>query len=166
LKRRSLAIIGSAVAISGCLAWARSEGPLRAPEAAFDDFVAAKDRAEDQLTDPLVLAGARVRPLVHEAIKDRTFRLRRYAIGYLGCARYEAAGPTFLAIVTDESEKDYFRGDALEAFWSIDRTDGSRVANEYSSRGDLLGKAARGLLAGSWPQSCRSWKDAFLHTHE
>jgi hypothetical protein len=161
-----LAIIGGSLAISACLVWARSEGPLRAPEAAFSDFVTAEDRAEDQLTDPLVLAGPRVRPLVHEAIKDRTFRLRRYAIGYLGCAKYEAARPTFLAIMTDESEKDYFRGDALAALWLIDPTAGPRLAKEYSGRTDLLGRTARGLLAGSWPQFCRSWKDALLHTHE
>jgi hypothetical protein len=166
VKRRTVAIIVCSVAVAVCLVWARAEGPLRSLEAAFQDFTKAKDRAEDQLTDPLVLAGPRVRPLAHAAVKDRSFPLRRYAIGYLGCAKYAAATTTFQAILNDESEKDYFRADALEALWSIDHANGLRLANEYSARADSLGHVARGLLVGTWPQSCRSWRDAFLHTHE
>jgi len=161
-----VAIIVCSVAVVACLVWARAEGPLRSPEAAFEDFTKAKDRAEDQLTDPLVLAGPRVRPLVHAAVKDRAFQRRRYAIGYLGCAKYAAATPTFRAILTDESEKDYFRADALEALWLIGHADALRLADGYSGRADSLGQVARGLLAGTWPQSCRSWRDAFLHTHQ
>lgn len=70
MKRRTVAIIVGSVAVVACLVWACTEGPLRSPEAAFQDFTKAKDRAEDQLTDPLELAGPRVRPFVHAAVRS------------------------------------------------------------------------------------------------
>jgi len=168
VKRRTVIIAICGIATTCSLLWARVEGPLRDPHAAWADFVAAKDRAEDQLTDPLVLAGPRVRPLVHTAVKDHNFPLRRYAINYLGCATYAPAAPTLRDILNDESERDYFRGDALEALWSIDHVEGLRLANGLATRAqaDFLGQVARGLLAGSWTQFCRGWGAAFLHTHE
>src|SRR5687768_7995035 len=161
-RRARIALLGLVPAIL-LVAWARAEGPLRPPHAAFDDFVRAEDRAEDQLTDPLVLAGPRVRPLVLSAVRDRDFKLRRYGIGYLGCSAYTPASPTFRVILHDESEEDYFRADALEALWSINSKEGRALAGAYSSRTDFLGQAARGILTGTWPNGCRSLTDALLH---
>jgi len=148
------------------VAWARTEGPLRSPREAFDDFVRAEDRAEDQLTDPLVLAGPRVQPLVLDAVRDRNFKLRRYGIGFLGCAAYRPAAQTLREILRDESEQDYFRADALEALWSIDSNEGRALADAYSRRADILGRAARGIQTGTWPKDCRSVTDALLHRHD
>jgi hypothetical protein len=163
-RRAKIAILG-VLAAALVLAWARAVGPLRSPQDALDDFVRAEGRAEDQLTDPLVLAGPRVRPLVLAAVQDRHFRLRRYGIGYLGCAGYRPASPTFRTILHDESEEDYFRADALEALWSSDPKEGHALASAYSGRSDFLGQVARGILTGTRPNGCRSLTDALLHRH-
>ena len=51
--------------------WAVLIGPLRDPKAALDDFLEGRGRAEGQLTDPLVLAGPRVRPALLAAVASR-----------------------------------------------------------------------------------------------
>lgn len=148
------------------LTWARAIGPLRSPQDAFADFAAATLRAEDQLTDPLVLAGPRVRPLVLESLKDRSFSLRRYAIAYLGCAGYRPALPRLRLLLDDETEADYLRADALEAIGAMDLSEGLLLARTYEARADFLGEAASSLRGGSWTPRCRSWADAFLGVHE
>jgi hypothetical protein len=155
--------VGAAVAIlaAATILWASFEGPLRDPEAAFEDFTSASFRAEIQLTDPLILAGPRVRPRVHEAIKDRNFRLRRYAIAYLGCAGYAAALPTFEQILADPSERDYFRADSLEAIWLIAPGRGRVLAQSHANSPDFLGRAASALIYGDRVSECRTWFEAF-----
>jgi hypothetical protein len=164
--QRATAALVALLAIILLVTWARAEGPLRSPDQAFDDFVRAEGRAEDQLTDPLVLAGPRVRPVVLAAVQDRGFKLRRYAIRYLGCTRYGRAAPVFKTIVEDQSEQDSFRADALEAIWSMNPDEGHVLATTYSSRSDLLGTLAKGLLSGEAPAKCRTLTDALLHRHE
>jgi hypothetical protein len=127
------------------VAWAAYYGPLRSPEAAFRDFANPEKRPEALLRDPLIRAGPRVLPLVLDAIKDRNFRLRRYAIGHLGCERYAPALPALERIVADPTEQDYFRGDALIAIWQIDRKRGEALVQEYAGAQDYLGSTAREL---------------------
>jgi len=50
-------------------------------------------KAEDQLMDPLLLAGDDVVPLVIDELPDKEMRLRRYAIGFLGNGRHTPALP-------------------------------------------------------------------------
>jgi HEAT repeat protein len=138
---------------------------LRDPDAAFADFMNATGRAEDQLVDPLVLAGPRVRPVVLTALQNPEFRLRRYAIEYLGCARYEPATSTLQGLLSDELQQDYLRADALTALWLMDAINRMHLARQYASRQDSLGSTARGLIDASTQPSCRSWIAAFLHRH-
>jgi hypothetical protein len=88
--------------------WGWSEGPLRNPQEALADFYEARDRAEDQLMDPLILNGRRVVPYITRDIQNKDMKLRRYAIGFLGNGRYSEAVPILEKILSDESEIYYF----------------------------------------------------------
>ena len=58
---------------------------------------------EETLTDPLIVAGDRVAPLVISEIRKTSMPNRRYAIAFLGKGRYHEALPTLLRIVEDET---------------------------------------------------------------
>jgi hypothetical protein len=147
--------------------WVFLEGPLRDPDAAMRDFLKGEDRFEDQLTDPLVLAGPRVRPLITAAVVDREMKHRRYALAYLGCAGYAPAQEAIRRILTDDTERDYFRADALEALWRLDRNEGEALAQTYRTREDALGQMAVKLIeTGSPWAECRSWIAALMRRHE
>lgn len=158
-----LAALAAILIASGL--WLFLEGPLRDPADAMGDFLGDHGRFEDQLTDPLVLAGPRVRPLVLSAVADREMKLRRYALFYLGCAGYSPARETLRRILSDETELDYFRADALEALWRVDLVEGNDLAQAYQSRGDFLGEKAKQLIAGGPLADCRSWWSALIHSH-
>ena len=145
--------------------WCVTEGPLRDPEDALSDFIEGKRRAEDQLTDPLVLAGPNVRPLVLKSVKDPGAPQRRYAIGYLGCTGYEPAASVLRKIVATETEEIYFRADALDSLWLLQPVEGVKLALAYQNRDDFLGATAQRIVAGKPVIYCRSWVDAFLGRH-
>ena len=163
--KRALSL--SLLALAGLvLWWCVAVGPLRDPEAALADFHTARNRAEDQLTDPLVLAGPGVRPLVLAAIRDPESPRRRYAIGFLGCAGYERAASALREIIADGEEKNYYRADALVALWQLDPTEGLHLAKVYARQSDFLGETARRIVAGRPLIYCRSWLDAWLGRHD
>lgn len=147
------------------LYWARSAGPLRDPHEALADFYEARDRAEDQLIDPLIVAGTDVVPLVLEAVADKEMHLRRYAISYLGMARQREAIPALEGIVLDDSEIYYFRADALESLCRIDPSRASALASQFVGRSDLLGDVARSIAAGQYDRYERTWWEAFRSIH-
>jgi hypothetical protein len=152
------------VAVS--LLWARTCGPLRDPEDALADFYEARNRAEDQLRDPLILAGSDVVPLVIEAVAWRDMPLRRYAISYLGIARQPEAASVLTEILRDEAEIDYFRSDALQALYRIDRSLAASLAVRYGNREDLLGPIASRIASGTYsPGHDRTWWEAFRSVH-
>jgi HEAT repeat protein len=169
MVRRATAWVAGIVAaalIGLGLIWARAAGPLRNPEDALADFYEARDRAEDQLMDPLILAGSEVVPLVVEAVADPNMPLRRYAIGFLGIAGRTEAVPALAQILGDESEIYYFRSDALEALHRIQPSLAESNAPRYAERDDLLGRVAVAIASGSYsPGYDRSWWEAFLSVH-
>ena len=149
------------------LIWVRVEGPLRDPHDALQDFYEAKDRAEDQLIDPLILAGRRVVPLLILNLPNKEMRLRRYAIGFLGNGGYIEALPALEHILEDESEINYFRADALLAIYQISQTRAKELAPLYVNGQELLGEVAGEIVASKNPVYFkRSYWDAFLHVHE
>jgi hypothetical protein len=159
--------VSTALLAVAVLWWAFAEGPLRDPEEALRDFYAARDRAEDQLMDPLILKGSGVVPLVLAEVQDRDMRLRRYAIGFLGRGRYRAALPVLERIVGDATELHYFRAGALEAIYQINQDRARAFAPRYVESEGLLGEVARTIAAGGNPVwSRRSWWQAFRHVHE
>lgn len=146
--------------------WAVFVGPLRDPKAALGDFIGGKGRAEDQLTDPLVLAGPRVRPVVLAAIADPAMPRRRYALSYLGCVEYTPAIEALRRIASDDSEFDYFRADALEALWRLDQTEAEDLARQFQTRSDLLGQTASRLMTAGPSPDCRPWLAALIGRHD
>ena len=166
LFKLSLASV-MAASIATALLWAVVQGPLRDPQAALDDFYAGRDRAEDQLIDPLVLNGRRVVPLVMSAVTDRNMPNRRYAIGFLGSGRYREAVPVLERILADDAEIHYFRADALEALSQIDAPRARQLAAAHRSRADYLGESARAVVAGARGLGVdRSFLQALLHAHD
>ncbi len=164
-----LKVVAGIAAVFGGLAlwWCWIEGPLRDPAAALADFHTGTDRAEDQLTDPLILNGRRVVPLVLAELPDKNMDKRRYAIGFLGVGGYAEALPALQGILSDESELNYFRADALEAIQLISPEDAKEVASRYVDADELLGDVAKNVVAGHAPMyTDRSWWHAFLHWHD
>ena len=135
-------------------------------DSVMKDFHAAEGRAEDMLMDPLILNADMVKDRVIQDIKNPEMDKRRYAIGFLGNERIAKAIPVLLQILSGESEKDYFRGDALESIFQIDETQGRQLAEKYSSRADNLGMIAKGLLDGSHRPYERTKADALIGRHD
>ncbi len=127
-------------------------------EEVMRDFYGAEGRAEDMLADPIILNADLVAPVVIEAVKDPQMELRRYAIGFLGSARVEASLPVLRHILEDKTEIDYFRSDALESIYLIDRTEGTNLAREHADADDHLGYIAKELLSGTQPYERTYWQ--------
>lgn len=113
------------------------------PEEAYAKFLTRDGVAEDQLMDPLILAGEEVIPLVLEGIRDPNMPRRRYAIGFLRNCESEAAIPVLRCILEDVEEKHYFRGDALRALSQIQPQYANEIATRYLNAEGHLGDVAR-----------------------
>lgn len=147
--------------------WALVEGPLRDPEDAMRDFYEARERAEDQLIDPLILAGSRVVPHVLADLPNKDMSLRRYAIGFLGNGRYQIALPVLEKILYDDTEISYFRADALEAIYQISPERAEELAQDHLEGEDYLKAVATEVVAGRNPvRWTRSYWQAVRHSHE
>ena len=163
MKKTTIAITGLCVVAIVCVAiWPRQA----TVDNVMDDFHEAEGRAEDMLMDPLILNTDLVKDRVIKDIRNQKMDKRRYAIGFLGNERVVEAIPVLLQILSDESEKDYFRGDALESIFQIDKTQGRQLADEYSTRQDFLGRIAKGLLDGSYKPNVRTKAEARIGHHD
>jgi hypothetical protein len=146
--------------------WSINSGPLRPPEDALRDFYEAKNRAEGQLKDTLILNGRRVLPLVLNDLPNKDMPRRRYAISYLGDGGYVEALPALLKIIQDEAEFNYFRADTLEAILQIDQPQSIKLAEQYRGEPDLLGRVATQIVNGISPiYSERSYWEAMTGVH-
>ena len=163
--KRTSFVVAALAAMLG-LWWAVEEGPLREPHEALNDFYEAKDRAEDQLMDPLILAGSDVVPMVVAELPNKEMRMRRYAIGFLGNGRYPQALQSLEAVLRDETEIYYFRADALGAIYLISPARAKELAPQHVRGQELLGKVAQDIVAGKNPIYFeRSYWNAFWHVH-
>ncbi len=146
--------------------WAISSRPLRNPEETLIDFYETKYRAEGQLKDPLILNGRRVLPLVLSDLPNKDMPRRRYAIGYIGDGGYVEALPVLQSILKDETELNYFRADALEAIFQIDKPLSEKLAKQYVDEPDLFGRVATQIVNGKSPiYSKRTYWEAFIGLH-
>jgi hypothetical protein len=121
--------------------------------------------AEDELMDPLILAGGNVVPLVLRDIRKSSMPKRRYAIGFLGNGGYREALPVLRQLVVDPAETELIRGDALEAIGQIDRGEGETLARRWATQEGFLGTTARELLSGERPEK-RTYFQALLGCHD
>lgn len=124
------------------IAFAFSLGP--SPEKALRDFY-MYEGTEETLAVPLVEAGPSVVPIVIAEVSKKDMPRRRYAIQFLGSGSHKTALPTLERIVSDETEQDYFRADALRAILAIDPHRGLELARTHRARSDLLGYSAAAL---------------------
>jgi hypothetical protein len=119
--KKPIVIAISAVLLGLCV-WAaialRSNIP-ETPELALHAFY-EREVAEDQIMDPLILAGPEVIPLLERDLANPEMQNKRYAIGALGNLQSEAALPILKSLASAKFEIDYIRCDALTAIAMID----------------------------------------------
>lgn len=106
----------------------------KTPKAAMRDFY-EREVAEDQIMDPLILAGDGVAPLLEEKIGNSDMPNRRYAIGALGNLKSRSSLAILKRLAQKTSEIDYIRCDALAAIGMIDRREGIVVWNSIRKEG-------------------------------
>lgn len=101
---------------------------------------------EPEIDDPLIAKGKKMVLAICEAIRHKDMKRRRYAIGALGYIGDRTALPTLESILIDETEIDYFRGDALHSIYQIDHKLGLRYAAKFGTLGNTLGRYAKAVL--------------------
>jgi hypothetical protein len=132
------------------------------PDQVMQDFHATRQRPEESLIDPLILHSGIVAPVVIQEIKNPQMDKRRYAILFLGHDRIKEALPVLRAILADETERVYFRADALESIFQIDNKEGLDLAHKFLGADAYLGRTARRLLDGSYRPFRRTYWQAFI----
>ncbi len=137
----------------------------RTPQQSLEEFY-TYGGAEDELMDPLILAGRNIVPLVIEKVKDKKMPRRMYAIGFLGNGRYDEALPVLESILPDET--DIMRGSALVSIFQIDENLGRKYAQKFSSQDNEIGDFSRKLLGRKLPHlfERRSYYEALVGMHE
>lgn len=148
---RYKALLSGAVALlglAGCGVAVWSRAP-RSPEDAVRQFYDTTGKMEDQIMDPLILAGPKVVPLLNHDVQSKDMPGRRYAILALGHIGDRRALATLKKILDDPNEVPLLQGDALEAIALIDSAAGQDEARRYrGSEVAALAQASRRLLSG------------------
>ena len=164
---RFLWVAVSGAVLMGLFAFPIASHLLSPPtaEEVMENFHTASGRCEGMLMDPLILNADRVKARVIRDIADPAMDKRRYAIGFLGNCEIREALPALRTILNDVSEKDYFRGDALQSIFLIDEAEGLQRAGTFSDRDDFLGLIARDLLGGQSAIYRRTYADALSGRH-
>jgi hypothetical protein len=106
----------------------------KSPELALKTFY-EREVAEDQIMDPLIIAGSSVVPLLEKEVANPDMPNRRYAIGALGNLGSKSALSVLEKLAGTKSEDSYIRCDALVAIGMIDQQEGLRVANGVKGDG-------------------------------
>lgn len=101
---------------------------------------------EPEIDDPLIKRGRPMVPSICSAIQHKDMKYRRYAIGALGYIGDRRALPTLEAILSDRTELEYFRGDALHSIYQLDRKLGLRYAKQYQRENKYLTMISRAIL--------------------
>ncbi len=103
----------------------------------WESFYVTGDH-ESELDDPLIAAGAGMVGPICAAIMHKDMKRRRYAIGALGFIADQSALTCLEKILKDQTEIDYFRGDALHSIYQIDKSRGENFATQHKSDNDYL----------------------------
>ena len=101
---------------------------------------------EEELSVPLITAGPAMAPAVIEAVRHKDMKYRRYAITALGHTGGVGAIPVLEQIVRDNTEEEYFRGDALHALYLLQPTRAKQFAAQHAKAGESLGMMAEAIL--------------------
>ena len=103
---------------------------------------------EPELSDPLISAGPRMTKAICEAVSHPDMKLRRYALGALGFIGDKRAIPTLERILKNKEEIYYFRGDALNAIYQLDKRLGAKYSKQFSSEHEYLKMIADAIEKG------------------
>lgn len=152
-------VLAISALLLGLCVWAaislRSNIP-ETPELALQAFY-EREVAEDQIMDPLILAGPAIIPLLERDLAKPEMQNKRYAIGALGNLQSEAALPILKTLAGAKTETDYIRCDALTAIAMIDRQESLRLASQVAKDDPkCLGEIADGLN-----RNYDSWIDTY-----
>ena len=148
------------------------EYEIKSPSESLNYFY-TYEGAEDQLMDPLIVAGQDVIPLIIQEIKHKDMPRRRYAIGALGNLQDESAIPSLELLLKDSTEKDYFRCDALNAISLINFKRAEALSSAYRETEIVcLKEMSQSILSSSkeeWVEKAymvRSRADAINNRHQ
>jgi hypothetical protein len=135
-KKTSIAIAVSVfiLVVAGLFGVSLYSNIPKSPEVALQTFY-EREVAEDQIMDPLILAGPGVLPLLEKEVARADMPNRRYAIGALGNLGSKASLPTLEKLARSTVEIDFIRCDALTAIAMIDHQQGLRVGNGVRGSG-------------------------------
>lgn len=103
--------------------------------------------SEIDLGSSLVRVGEPIVPSVCRAIADRNMKRRRYAISALGWIGDRRAIPSLQKVLSEATELQELRADALEAIYRISPRLAHRLAPPHTERKDLLGTVARAVVS-------------------
>lgn len=169
--RKKIAVIW-AVALAGAILLALylltplcQIAPWKSGEEVLNEFCKDNhDLKESEIIDILIVNSEKVCPVVCKKIKDKNMPHRRYAILFLGHERYLPAKAVLLEIISDETEAELYRADALISLYQLDPSEGKKHAAKYQERSDHLRDTAKAVLKG---ESCfpprRSFWNALFH---
>ena len=145
--------------------WALIAQPWKSPEDWLKEFY-SNPMPEDLQMDPLILAGAKVVPLVLERIQDPSMPKRIVAIWFLGNGGYKEAIPVIQRMLQNESEDIYSRAYSLIALYQLDRPNGLKQSKAFYTRSDFLGKIAMEVMRETeYVTQRRSYLDALWGNH-
>jgi hypothetical protein len=126
--------------------------------AVWKAFYSAQD--EGDIETPLIKAGSAMVPAICEAIAHVNMDRRRYAIGALGPIGDPQAIPALKTILYESNEMDYFRGDALQALYQLDRPAAEEFAEQNKDATGTLGEYVKAVLKNeSWLTASPSAED-------
>lgn len=164
-------VIGLAVVLNiGIMAFNMYSRIPKNPEVAVKLFY-EREVAEDQLMDPLILAGSGVIPLLERDLLNPDMPRRRYAITALGVIGEKSALPVLSkALRIDADPDDYIQCDVLTAIAMIDHAEGLRAASKvYKTDTGCVAEIQRGLQGDyvRWRKSLdkRTYFQALLGRH-
>ena len=135
----AILLVVTSAALAECPKWAEPDEtcPIVGPyEDVWRTFY-LEGTSEAHLVGILVHAGSKMVPSIIEAISDRKMFARRYAISALGLLKQPEAISALTRILEDESEKNHFRADALQAIFVIDPGAGQLVATDILNNPDM-----------------------------
>ncbi len=103
--------------------------------------------SEIDVGSSLVRVGEPIVPSVCRAIADRNMKRRRYAIAALGWIGDRRALPSIQKVLSDATELQELRADALAAIYRISPRLAHRLSPPHAERKDLLGTVARAVIS-------------------
>ena len=145
-RRRTIVWLAPASLVVAPILLVIADMYLTPAEKVLKEFYTAQ-LPECSLTAPLEWAGSRMVPLVIKEVANKSMPRRRYAISFLGDMRRREALPLLETVLADITERQEFRGDALEAIYRIDRHRGLELAADPSDAPPYLERVRHYVLA-------------------